>query len=71
MTLNQGWDGIAARASKPASATSSAELRHVLDHFQNALSTLPRQEAKGDPSFLLAELDSLEELRIHAASQLL
>jgi len=69
--IGLAWPEFASLAVKPVGDTENRELRRTLDQFGAILAALPAQEPKGDPSFLLEELDSLEELRKHAASQLL
>lgn len=69
--IGLAWPEFASLAVKPVGGTEDGELRRTLDHFGAILAALPAQAPKGDPSFLLEELDSLEELRKHAASQLL
>lgn len=68
--IARAWPEFAAVALKPVVAKDQG-LKATLDHFEAVLATLPKQEPHGDPSFLLEELDSLEGLRKHAASQLL
>ena len=70
-SIGAAWLEFAKITEKPVGEDAHTELTEALDHFESVLQKLPARLPKGDPAFLLDELDSLEELRKHAAHQIL
>ena len=70
-SIGASWPEFESLTEKPVVDRERADFNDVLNHFDKLSQKLPARHPKGDPVFLLDELDSLEELRKHAASQIL
>ena len=70
-SIGAAWAEFAQFTEKSVGGDTHTGLTDALAHFEGILQDLPAQQSKGDPAFLLDELDSLEALRKHAAHQVL